>query len=122
VEPPKGLYRRNYRKYQRYPFLIAVKLVDSETKDHTVAYAFNVSYGGLGMYTQKSISEKSHVDVWISFHEADGKSREERVGGIVRWVRQLNDLHAFGIEFEELNVKDHPLILNFVQEAERLSP
>lgn len=122
VEPPKGLYRRNYRKYQRFPFLAILKLVDNETADPTVAYAINISYGGLAMYAQKPIAEKSHVHIWIPFTDSNGKPREERVGGVVRWVRQFNDHHGFGIEFEELNIKDHPLILNFIQEAERLSP
>ncbi len=122
VEPPKGLYRRNYRRYQRYPFLTTVKVVDPQTKESTVAYAINISYGGLAMYAQKPIAEKSHVQVWISLADSNGKPREERVGGVVRWVRQLNDHYGFGIEFEELNIKDHLLILNFIQEAERLSP
>ncbi len=122
VEPPKGLYRRNYRRYQRYPFLTTVKVVDPQTKESTVAYAINISYGGLAMYAQKPIAEKSHVQVWISLADSNGKPREERVGGVVRWVRQFNDHYGFGIEFEELNIKDHPLILNFIQEAERLSP
>ncbi len=122
VEPPSGLYRRNYRRYQRYPFLTTVKVVDPQTKESTVAYAINISYGGLAMYAQKPISEKSHIQVWTSLADSNGKPREERVGGVVRWVRQLNDHYGFGIEFEELNIKDHPLILNFIQEAERLCP
>ncbi|MCI0526243.1 MAG: diguanylate cyclase, partial [Nitrospira sp.] len=122
VEPPKGSYRRNYRKYQRYPFLTTVKVVDPQTKECTVAYGINISYGGLGMYAQKPIAEKSHVQVWISLTDSHGKPCEERVEGVVRWIKQLNDHYGFGIEFEELNIKDHPLILNFIQEAERLSP
>ena len=122
VEPPKGLYRRNYRRYQRYPFLTTVKVVDPQTKECTVAYAINISYGGLAMYAQKPITEKSHVQVWISLTDPNGQPRDERVGGVVRWVRQFNDHYGFGIEFEELNIKDHPLVLNFIQEAERLSP
>ncbi len=122
VEPPKGLYRRNYRKYQRYPFLTTVKVVDPQMKEYTVAYAINISYGGLAMYAQKAIAEKGHVQVWISLTDPNGKLRDERVEGVVRWVRQLNDHYGFGIEFEELNIKDHPLVLNYIQEAERLSP
>jgi diguanylate cyclase (GGDEF)-like protein len=122
VEPPKGLYRRNYRKYQRYPFLTTVKVVDPQTKGYNVAYGINISYGGLGMYAQKPIAEKSHVQVWISLTNSHGEPCEERVEGVVRWVRQLNDHYGFGIEFEELNIKDHPLVLNYIQEAERLSP
>jgi diguanylate cyclase (GGDEF)-like protein len=106
VEPPKGLYRRNYRRYQRYPFLTTVKVVDPQTKECTVAYAINISYSGLAMYVQKPMAEKSHVQVWISLTDTNGKPREERVEGVVRWIRQLNDHYGFGIEFEELNIKE----------------
>jgi diguanylate cyclase (GGDEF)-like protein len=122
VEPPKGFYRRNYRKYSRFPFLAPVKLIDQETKESTMAYTINISYGGLGMYIQKPIAEKQRVQVLIPLTDPNGKLREERVEGMVRWVRQIHDHYGFGIEFEELNIKDHPLTLNFIREAERLSP
>lgn len=122
VEPPKGLYRTNYRKYQRLPFLSVVKLTNLDTQESQEAHTFNISYGGLGMYVQHPITEKSRIRVSMSFLDPAGKSIEETVEGTVRWAKQLKDLYGFGIEFEDLNSKDHPMTLNFIQEAERLSP
>ncbi len=122
VEPPKGLYRRNYRKHQRYPFLTTVKLIHQESKHSTVGYTINISYGGMAMYVQKPVAEESQVEVWVPFIDSTGKPHGESVKGTVRWVRQFNDHYGVGLEFEELNRRDHPIILNFIQEAERLSP
>jgi diguanylate cyclase (GGDEF)-like protein len=122
VEPPKGLYRRNYRKYPRLPFLTNVKLVNLDTQDSTEAYTFNISYGGLGVYAQKPITPKCRVRIRIPFTDPEGKELEETMEGTVRWVRQFNEHYGFGIEFEELDKKEHSMTLNFIQEAERLSP
>jgi diguanylate cyclase (GGDEF)-like protein len=122
VEPPKGLYRRNYRKYPRLPFLANIRLVDLETQDSAEVYAFNISYGGLGVYAQKSIAPKSRVRICIPFTDPEGKNLEETMEGTVRWVRPFSGHYGFGIEFEELDKKEHPMTLNFIQEAERLSP
>ncbi|GEM_PF-220591 len=122
VEPPKGLYRRNYRKYPRLPFLTSIKLVNLDSQDITEAYTFNISYGGLGIYSPKPIAEKSHVRIYIPFTDPEGKPIEETMDGTVRWVRQFKGHYAFGIEFEELDNKEHLMTLNFIQEAERLSP
>jgi two-component system cell cycle response regulator len=122
VEPPKGLYRRNYRRYPRLPFLTCIKLVNLDTQDSTEAYAFNISYGGLGVYAQKPIAVKSRIRAYIPFTDPEGKNLEETMEGIVRWVKAFNGHYGFGIEFEELDKKEHTMTLNFIQEAERLSP
>ena len=122
VDPPQGLYRRNYRKYKRHPFLATVKLINLETKEATEAYTINISYGGLAVYVQKPIPEKGRVQVWIPFTDSTGKPLEEAVEGTVRWIRQYKDFYGIGIEFVEVNRKNHQIVLNFIQEAERLSP
>ncbi len=122
VEPPKGMYRRNYRKYPRLPFLATIKVVNLDTGDSTEAYTFNISYGGLGIYTPKPVVEKNRVQICIPFTDPTGKPLEETVVGTVRWVRPFKGICGFGIEFEELDRKDHPMTLNFIHEAERLSP
>ena len=122
VEPPKDLYRRNYRKYPRLPFLASIKVINLDTQDSTEAYTFNISYGGLGIYAQKPVVEKNRVRICIPFTDPEGKPLEESIEGTFRWIRQFKGFCGFGIEFEELDKKDHPMTLNFIQEAERLSP
>ena len=116
------MYRRNYRKYQRYPLISSLRLTVVETQACIKAHAVNISYGGLTAYAYTVPPEKGQVRISISFTDPTGEPREETLLGSIRWVKPVEDFYVLGLEFEDFNAQDHRMVWGFIQEAERLSP
>jgi hypothetical protein len=78
----------------------------------------NISRSGLEMYHHDRLQEGSELIVRLLFMDEDGVEKPEVISGKVKWVRPLSDQYAAGIEFRDLNERDHFMLLAYIDYAE----
>ncbi len=80
----------------------------------TEALLINVSFGGMAVYSKEPMKGKIH----ITFYFLDGRKHfSELLWGKAVRSRKIGSYHVVGIEFSDLNVKDHKGILSLVEYA-----
>lgn len=109
------------RQYIRagVPFLIEVFFPNEETSFG--AYGWSIGKGGVGFYTQKPLQKNSDILIKVGFVGDQFEKPPEVANGIIRWVKAVGDVYAVGVEFVELNEKDHFILLGYLEHAEQIS-
>jgi len=105
----------NRRKYKR-PTMIGLIDIKSEPGGSKVeAYAINISYGGMAIYSKQLLTGRLQIKLY--YEDGTGQRLGETVTGKVAWKRETGEWYAIGLQFDELNKKDHSMTLDFVDRA-----
>jgi hypothetical protein len=80
------------------------------------AFSTNVSRNGVGFCCSRKVDQGSQVEIRITFDEyADEEKMQETIVGKVKWVKQISRIFEAGVEFQNLNRAQHPLLLKQVE-------
>lgn len=72
------------------------------------------------MYADRAFDINSKLLLTVYFRYEFAEEMED-VTGVVRWVKPVNDLYAFGIEFEEIREESNPMILAYIDTSMELT-
>lgn len=101
------------RKWYRYQFFGSATITiakENKTIDATVA---NISFSGVGLYSNTPVGKGKRVKIKISFIDRAGKVREDTTHGKVDWQSKFRNTYLIGIIFdEELNILNQPMLLD----------
>jgi hypothetical protein len=103
----------NVRKCHRYQFFgSALVTLVKEKKVVRNATIANISFSGVGLYSQTSIGKGKNVDLELSFIDKIGKMQVDTITGKVDWQKKFGKMYFVGILFdEEPNVTNQPRLL-----------
>ncbi|MBI4714473.1 MAG: PilZ domain-containing protein [Nitrospirae bacterium] len=106
------------RRHKRVGLVRQVEIAPLQRKKNVNALVVNISRSGLEMYSNVSFPEGTGIIVRMVFMDEEGVDRPEVVSGKVRWNHPLRDQYAVGVEFQELNERDHFMLLAYISYAE----
>jgi Tfp pilus assembly protein PilZ len=109
------------RRYIRagMPFLIEVFFPNDETSFG--AYGWSIGKGGLGFYAQRPLNVDHEILLKVGFLGFSDERPSEVAPATVRWVKPIGDAYAVGVEFKNLNAKEHFVLLGYLEHAEKIS-
>lgn len=107
------------RKKKRISMIAAALVRPSSTGIPIEAQIINVSYGGVGIYIKEPV--QGRVQIVISLKVGPDREVAQTVWGNVIWKEPVGSSYAIGISFEELNHRDHSLLLSFLEKASAYS-
>lgn len=106
------------RKYKRASLIGLVEVRRNPTDPPVEAHAINISYGGLAIYIEKSLTGR--VEMRLFYGDGTGKWIDETVSGQVMWQQKVGTWYATGIQFDELNPQDHSMTLGFLESNDKM--
>jgi hypothetical protein len=101
------------QKHKRARLIGPVEVKQNPSGPSLKAYVLDISYGGMAIQLKEAL--KGQVEATVFFASAVGGRIGETVKGRVIWCRAFDSLHKVGIEFENLNPKDHMLTLRVIR-------
>ena len=108
------------RKSKR-PILIAsleIMLPDGRAKIEGLS--LDVSPGGMRIYGPKPLRVGSCIILDIAFHVNHGGYITETISAMVKWCKPEENMHAVGIEFNNLDSNEHPNLVAFLAQNRTL--
>lgn len=100
------------RKWYRYQFFGTVKILIPKEKKTIDASIANISFPGIGLYSNYSAGKGKRVKVKISFIDRNGKIQEDTAVGRVDWQSRFKKIYLIGISFdEELTMEKQPKLI-----------
>lgn len=103
------------RRYPRVTFSALTELLLSEEDTLIHAYPFSAGYGGMGVYTLRPISVGQEVTARIFLNMGDGKKVIDAINSIVKWCDLIGGMYRLGIEFKDINPKEHRPFLAYLK-------
>ena len=76
---------------------------------------------GLGFYAQRPLNVNHEILLKVGFVGFSDERPSEVAPAIVRWVKPIGDAYAVGVEFKNLNKKEHFVLLGYLEHAEKIS-
>jgi len=107
------------RRYPRVTFSALTELLLSEEDTLIHAYPFSAGYGGMGVYTLRPISIGQEVIARVFLNMGNGKKVTDTINSIVKWCDLIGGMYRLGIEFKEINPKEHRPFLAYLKESAR---
>lgn len=101
------------------PFLLDVHCPENHAAFE--AYGWSLGRGGLGFYTDVSLSVDADVTLRVMFVGSIEEKPPETVEATVRWIQPMNRGYAVGTEFKELDESRHFVLLAYLDHAERIT-
>ncbi len=77
-------------------------------------YAVNISKGGAALYSEKPFDINAELLLTI-FFKSNNSEKFEEVAGRVRWIKPVGNVFAIGVQFKEVSVETHPLIISYIE-------
>jgi c-di-GMP-binding flagellar brake protein YcgR len=108
------------RRYQRVTFSALTELLLSEEDTLIHAYPFSAGYGGMGVYTLRPISIGQEITARIFLNMGNGKKVMDTITSVVKWCDLMGGMYRLGIEFKEINPKEHRPLLAYLKGSEGL--
>jgi hypothetical protein len=105
--------RQKLEETQAYSQL---ELQFSEDSTKIKADAIDIAPGGIGLSCNKRIPVGREVTVKIGFSSPYHSIQFESVVGMVKWCRTQGFKFVAGIEFKDLNPREHPRLMAFLQQ------
>ncbi len=102
------------RKYRRELISPHLKVVLPANNLSFGAFITNISGGGVEVYSDSRLEEGQNVDLYISFESDPKTGKNEVVSGSVKWVKLFGNRFLIGIEFNNVNATDHPVLSGFL--------
>ncbi len=110
------------REHKRKPItstaVIRVLREDSEPLPFN-GLVMNISFGGAEFSATQStkVSDEIEAVLWF-FDDKGGIIKEVTVQGQVVWETKMPPFYIFGVKFKEMNKKDHPELISFLEAEE----
>jgi c-di-GMP-binding flagellar brake protein YcgR len=89
------------RRYQRVPFFCPLRLIVDPSETPMAASSFDISLGGVGLYTTTALNRGQMVRVQFLLRDRQGIIVEEEVQGRVAYCMADESGNRMGIEFSE---------------------
>jgi hypothetical protein len=100
------------RKWYRYQFFGTAKISIPKEKKTIDANIANISFPGIGVYSNYSVGKGKRVKVKISFIDKDGMIQEDVATGTVDWQSKFKKMYLIGIFFDdELTMEKQPKLI-----------
>jgi c-di-GMP-binding flagellar brake protein YcgR len=104
------------RRYQRVPFFHEVRLTAGKAAAAAPARSFDISLGGVGVFTQICLERGQLVQVAFHLRNLRQQTIVETVAGHVAYLRASEDGNQLGIEFlEPIREETHPQLLRAIE-------
>jgi hypothetical protein len=101
------------RKYRRASIIGLVEIRKDPKGSFVEAYAINISYGGLAVYSKNPLTGQVYVKLY--FGDGTGKKIDETAVAQVAWQERVGSWYAVGLQFKGLNPQDHSMTLGFLK-------
>jgi hypothetical protein len=108
----------NQRKHKRVPISgVATVAAKGEKGLHTFqAMAGNMSFGGIGLYSDDPMTEGADVLATINFISIGGSMEKAVIEGHVVYNKMIGHLYYTGIQFaEEINRTNQPSLYEHIE-------
>ncbi len=106
------------RKYRRASMIGLVEVRKDPSDSPAEAYAINISYGGMAVYSKNPLSGRVYIKLY--FGDGTGKKIDETVVGQIVWQEQMGSWYVMGVQFKGLNPQDHSMTLGFLKWSDGL--
>jgi c-di-GMP-binding flagellar brake protein YcgR len=104
------------RRYERVPFFREVGLTVRQGAAPVAARTFDISLGGVGLFTRAHLDRGQNVRVALCFEDAAGNKVVETVAGQVAYLQATEEGNQLGIMFLEPPRADtHPRLVRAIQ-------
>jgi Tfp pilus assembly protein PilZ len=110
--------KKEKRKHQRLYILASLELELLEDSTLIEAYANNISYGGMGLYTKNPLPVGQPVCARIRLLDPHEIQERETITGCVRWCRPVGAFFAAGIEFDRIDEDLNPGLVSFLEQTQ----
>ncbi len=109
--------RKDHRqKLEQTQVYSQLELQFSQDSAKIMAEAIDIGHGGIGLSCNKRIPVGREVTVRIAFLIPYQSIQFETVVGMVKWCRTQGFKFVAGIEFKDLNSRQHPKLTAFLQQ------
>jgi hypothetical protein len=82
------------------------------------AYSINASYGGICLYTKQFLPVGTQATVKLFYLDTILEKSFETIEGTVIWYRPVGQMYGVGIQFKNLNPKEHPQLISHLERSE----
>lgn len=103
------------RRYPRVTFSALTELLLSEEDTLIHAYPFSAGYGGMGVYTLRPIPIGSQILTRVFLNMGNGRKATDTIQSIVKWCDLIGGMYRLGLEFKDINPKEHRPLLAFLK-------
>jgi len=106
------------RKHKRVPLAASatIKYTTEESPERILAMTADISLSGIGVYSDKRISEGTVLSIEITFIAANGQMTTDSIEGESVYIRDIGGMYFIGIEFdEEINPIKQPSVYEHLQ-------
>ena len=105
------------RRYPRVTFSALTELLLSEEDTLIHAYPFSAGYGGMGVYTLRPIPIGREIITRVFLTMGNGRKVTDTITSTVKWCDLIGGMYRLGIEFKEMNPKEHQTFLSYLKGA-----
>jgi hypothetical protein len=109
------------RRRRRFPIAASalVTFSSEEGDDSLEAVVANISFGGMGIYSRKTLGKGMPVLIELNFISSDGSIKTSFLEGVTVYdTRSLGSLWFVGIVFnKEVNPADQPLLHDHLEKV-----
>lgn len=111
------------RRHKRVPLAALANVSFEENGSEMAIHATvaDISFGGVGLYVERQLSDQTAVAIEISFYSAPNRIKAETVKGRVVYSSSILGIYFIGVQFaEELGPEGHPALYNRIQNTIKL--
>ena len=109
-----GIPKKFPRTFKRLSYIAEALVKANKTAAPSEAHVINLSYGGAAIYTRADL--KGQVEITLFLKNEAGQTVAETLWGNVVWKREMGSLNAIGLEFGNLNPKDHSITMSLMEQ------
>jgi c-di-GMP-binding flagellar brake protein YcgR len=103
----------NTQKFKRAKMIGVIHVKKSPQEPPVEGYALDISYGGMAVNLDYAVQGK--IEVIVQFPDEAGRKTQETVLAHVVWCKSYGPFYRTGIEFDNLNERDHPQLLTYIK-------
>jgi hypothetical protein len=107
-------------RFRRHIFITRVNIMLRKGAPKIEGLSLDASPGGMKIYSPRPLREDSCVDLEIVFQIGNRKNITEHIPAIVKWRQTESSLH--GVKFLNLNAKEHPRLIGYLNRAKHRRP
>jgi c-di-GMP-binding flagellar brake protein YcgR len=104
------------RKSKRPILIASLEIMLPDRGPKIEGLSLDVSPGGMRIYSPKPLRVGSCIILDIAFQADDGEHITETISAMVKWCKPEENMHAVGIEFNNLDSNEHPNLVAFLEQ------
>lgn len=109
----------NRRRYKRFLLsgIVTLKFSKKDEIQSIQTVIANISLGGIGVYSYKTVEVKTSVSINTNFISIDGNLKTDTIEGRVISNRKIGNTYFIGIQFnEEIDAKNQPSLFKYLKD------